>query len=59
MAQIQALLMISRGNTNMNVRALVEWRLANKEMISGDRKYFYRAKKDIWVVAGQITQQSS
>jgi DNA-binding transcriptional regulator GbsR (MarR family) len=73
MAQIHALLMISekpmsteemmdvlkisRGNTNMNVRALVEWGLASKEMISGDRKDFYSAKKDIWVIARQIAQQ--
>jgi DNA-binding transcriptional regulator GbsR (MarR family) len=73
MAQLHALLMISenalsteemmetlqisRGNTNMNVRALVEWGLANKEMIAGDRKDFYSAKKDIWVVARKIAQQ--
>jgi len=50
-------LQISRGNTNMNVRALVEWGLASKEMISGDRKDFYGAKKDIWVIARQIAQQ--
>ena len=73
MAQIHALLMISekalsteemmdtlqisRGNTNMNVRALVEWGLANKEMIAGDRRDYYSAKKDIWVVARKIAQQ--
>jgi DNA-binding transcriptional regulator GbsR (MarR family) len=73
MAQLHALLMISedalsteemmetlqisRGNTNMNVRALVEWGLANKEMIAGDRRDFYSAKKDIWVVARQIAHQ--
>lgn len=51
------ILQISRGNTNMNVRALVEWGLANKEMISGDRKDFYSAKKDIWVIARQIAKQ--
>lgn len=73
MAQLHALLMISekpltteemmitlsisRGNTNMNVRALVEWGLASKEMISGDRRDFYIAKKDIWVIARQIAKQ--
>jgi DNA-binding transcriptional regulator GbsR (MarR family) len=73
MAQLHALLMISenalsteemmetlqisRGNTNMNVRALVEWGLANKEMMAGDRRDFYSAKKDIWVVARQIAKQ--
>ena len=55
--QMMDTLQISRGNTNMNVRALVEWGLASKEMISGDRKDFYSAKKDIWVVARQIAKQ--
>lgn len=50
-------LVISRGNTNMNVRALVEWGLVNKEMKPGDRKDFYSAKKDIWVIARQIANQ--
>ena len=44
---MMGVLLISRGNTNMNLRALVEWGLASKEMISGDRKDFYSAKKDI------------
>ncbi len=55
--QMMETLQISRGNTNMNVRALVEWGLASKEMISGDRRDFYSAKKDIWVVARQIAKQ--
>lgn len=50
-------LQISRGNTNMNVRALVEWGLATKEMVTGERKDFYGAKKDIWVIARHIAQQ--
>lgn len=73
MAQIHALLMawpdplctedmmdilqISRGNTNMNVRALMDWGLVTKEMISGDRKDYYTAKKDIWVIARQIAKE--
>jgi DNA-binding transcriptional regulator GbsR (MarR family) len=55
--EMMHMLTISRGNTNMNVRALVEWGLVSKEMISGDRKDFYSAKKDIWVVARQIAKQ--
>jgi DNA-binding transcriptional regulator GbsR (MarR family) len=73
MAQLHALLMISesalstedmmeslsisRGNANMNIRALVEWGLVDKELIAGDRKDYYSAKKDIWVVARQIAKQ--
>jgi len=50
-------LQISRGNANMNARALVEWGLATKEMVTGDRKDFYAAKKDIWDVARQIAKE--
>lgn len=50
-------LQISRGNANMNVRALVEWGLATKTMVAGDRKDYYLAKKDIWDVARQIAKQ--
>jgi DNA-binding transcriptional regulator GbsR (MarR family) len=73
MAQIHALLMawpdplctedmmeilqISRGNTNMNARSLMDWGLVTKEMISGDRKDYYTAKKDIWVIARQIAKE--
>ena len=54
---MMALLQISRGNTNMNARALVEWGLATKEIVAGDRRDFYSAKKDIWLVARQIAKQ--
>jgi DNA-binding transcriptional regulator GbsR (MarR family) len=70
MAQIHALLMISheplsadsvmeelrisRGNTNMNLRALMDWGLVHKELRSGDRKEYFLAEKDIWKVVRQI-----
>ena len=50
-------LTISRGNANMNVRSLVEWGLAFKTMVAGDRKDYYAAKKDIWEVARNIAKQ--
>lgn len=55
--EMMELLQISRGNTNMNARALVDWGLVNKEMVAGDRRDFYSAKKDIWVIARQIAKQ--
>ena len=71
MAQIQALLLvapeplhaeeimdrlsISRGNANMNVRALIDWGIAYKEHKSGERKEYFRAEKDIWEVAKRVT----
>ncbi len=54
--EMMDLLQISRGNANMNVRALLDWGLVTKEMSPGDRKDFYLAKKDIWLVARQIAK---
>ena len=70
MAQIHALLMISpqslsadevmkelqisRGNTNMNIRALMDWGLVYKELRAGDRKEYFIGEKDIWKVVRQI-----
>ncbi len=70
MAQIHALLLLSpkplcadevmdklqiaRGNANTNLRALLDWGLVKKEFISGDRKEYYAAYKDMWHVAKQV-----
>ena len=70
MAEIHALLMtapgpmstdevmeelkISRGNANMNVRALIDWGLVHKELKPGERKEYFSAEKDMWEVAKQI-----
>jgi len=72
MAQIHALLLassaplttedmmeqlsISRGNANMNVRALMDWGLVFKEIVAGERKEYFRAEKDIHKVAKQIVR---
>jgi DNA-binding transcriptional regulator GbsR (MarR family) len=73
MAQVHALLMISpqalsadeimkelkisRGNSNMNIRALMDWGLVYKELKAGDRKEYFSAEKDMWIVIKQIMQQ--
>lgn len=41
-------LCISRGSANMNIRALIDWGLVHKKLISGERKDFFVAEKDIW-----------
>ncbi len=48
---------ISRGNTNMNVRDLMNWELAYKKLIPGDRKEYFEAEKDIWEVARKIIKE--
>ena len=73
MAQIHALLLvcpepicaedimeelgISRGNANMNIRALIDWGLLYKEHIKGERKEYFRAEKDMFMVFKQIILQ--
>ncbi|MBC7920136.1 MAG: transcriptional regulator [Ferruginibacter sp.] len=54
---IMAALRISRGNTNMNVRALIDWGLVYKEIRSGERKEYFSAEKDIWHVFKQIAKE--
>ncbi len=50
-------LQISRGNANMNIRALIDWGLVYKELVVGQRKEFFVAEKDIWDVVRKITAQ--
>lgn len=73
MAQIHALLLvssrpltqdemmeelsISRGNVNMNIRDLVGWGLVERVIISGERREYFTAEKDIWKVATQIIKE--
>jgi len=70
MAQIHALLLvsgspkssddvmdalkISRGNVNTNMRMLVDWGLAYKKLIPGERKEFFVAEKDMSKVVKSI-----
>ena len=73
MAQIHALLLISpdpqtqddimeelnisRGNTNMNIRELINWGLVERVLITGERKEYFSAEKDIWKVVKQIVKE--
>jgi len=50
-------LQISRGNANMNIRALIDWGLVEKEFIQGDRKEYFIAGKDIWALAKQVAKE--
>ena len=50
-------LQISRGNANMNLRELIDWKLVNKVLKPGERKEFFQAEKDIWKVAMCIVQE--
>lgn len=50
-------LVISRGNANMNLRALMDWGLVVKTVRPGVRREFYEAEKDVWKMARSIAAQ--
>lgn len=47
-------LKISRGNANMNIRALIDWGLVFKELKPGERREYFVGEKDMWNVVRQI-----
>lgn len=73
MAQIHALLMISpaplsteeimqelsvsRGNANMNIRALLDWGIISKVLVPGERKEYFKSEKDVWELARQVARE--
>lgn len=75
MAQIQALLFISkdplsmedimeelqisRGNTSMNLRQLMDWGIVTKDLIPGERKEFFTTEKDVQELARVIAKERS
>lgn len=73
MAQIQALLFIStkplsmedimedlkisRGNTSMNLRQLMDWGIVTKVLVSGERKEYFTTEKDVQELARIIAKE--
>ena len=73
MAQIHALLLLaaeplsaedimeqlqmSRGNVNMNLRALMDWGIVKKDHIVGERKEYFSTGKDVWDLAKQVSKE--
>src|SRR6478736_5532034 len=55
--EIMEQLSISRGNVNMNIRDLISWSLVERIIVSGERKEYFSAEKDIWKVATQIIKE--
>ena len=41
----------------MNVRDLINWDLVYKKLVTGDRKEYFEAEKDIWEVARRIIKE--
>lgn len=55
--EIMARLDISRGNANMNLRALLDWNLITKSQLPGSRKDYYAAEKDVWTITTTIIEE--
>ena len=55
--EIMEELKISRGNANMNLRALMDWGIVNKDLVAGERKEFFKADKDVWEIFKQIAKE--
>ena len=55
--EIKEKLNISMGNTNMNIRQLIDWGLVYKKLKAGERKEFFVAEKEMWEVVKKIVIQ--
>ncbi|CAM1363929.1 HTH-type transcriptional regulator [Tenacibaculum litopenaei] len=55
--EIMEILKISRGNVNMNVRALIDWGIVTKVLVPGERKEYFESGKDIWELFKQVTKE--
>ena len=55
--EIMDRLQISRGNANMNLRALVDWDLVRKTHQLGSRKDFFVAESDVWTITTTIIEE--
>ncbi len=52
--EIGELLLLARSNVSTSLRELERWGLAYKESRMGERKGYYRAETDVWVMAQRI-----
>lgn len=50
-------LQISRGNASMSLRALLEWGIVERVHRRGDRKEYFHAEQDVWVLFRAIVRE--
>ena len=50
-------LQMSRGNVNMNLRALMDWGIVKKDLKVGERKEYFSTGKDVWDLAKQVSRE--
>ncbi|TVR53138.1 MAG: transcriptional regulator [Puniceicoccaceae bacterium] len=54
---IMALIGVSRGNANTNLRELVDWSLVYRVVVPGERKEFFEAEKDVWKIFCAVARE--
>lgn len=59
MEEIMDELQISRGNTSMNLRQLIDWGIVTKENVLGERKEYFTTEKDVQELARIIAKERS
>lgn len=59
MEEIMEDLKISRGNTSMNLRQLMDWGIVTKTLVPGERKEFFTTEKDVQELARTIAKERS
>jgi DNA-binding transcriptional regulator GbsR (MarR family) len=59
MEEIMEELKISRGNTSMNLRQLIDWGIVTKVLVSGERKEFFTTEKEVQELARIIAKERS
>jgi DNA-binding transcriptional regulator GbsR (MarR family) len=48
---------VSRGNVSMNLRELISWGVVHKVHRPGERREFYRAETDVWILFRRILSE--
>ena len=59
MEEIMEELKISRGNTSMNLRQLMDWGIVSKELIPGERKEYFTTEKNVQELTRIIAKERS
>lgn len=59
MEEIMEELKISRGNTSMNLRQLIDWGIVTKTLVAGERKEFFTTEKDVQELARIVAKERS
>ena len=55
--EIMDFLQISRGNTSMTLRALLNWGIVQRVHVRGDRKEYFHAEQDVWKLFRTILRE--